>query len=187
MRMSGRIWLGSSLNGIDVIDKNITKFDHYYKSSLGGASMSNDIVRAFYEEEDGNLWIATDGGGLNFLIENEKLHRLMSMTRVTHRSIRSNAVLTICEVKGILWVGTWQGGINVLDRKTKTFRQIDPDNPNLRSVFYLTKDSEGNVWASTYGGGISKIDTKTEQVRTYLNDPTNPKHKQQYYTRYTGG
>ena len=170
----GRIWLGSSLDGIDVIDKNMTKFDHYYKSSLDGTSMSNDIVRGFYEDENDNLWIATDGGGLNFFDRKNKKYIAFEYDAADPGSIKSNAILTICEVNGSLWVGTWQGGINVLDRKTKTFRQIDPDNPNLRSVFHLTKDSDGNVWASTYGGGISKIDTKTEHVRSYLNDPSNP-------------
>ncbi|HZB15173.1 MAG TPA: two-component regulator propeller domain-containing protein, partial [Chryseolinea sp.] len=170
----GRIWLGSSLDGIDVIDKNITKFDHYYKSSISGSSLSNDIVRAFYEDEDGNLWIATDGGGLNFFDRTTRNYIAYEHDEGNQKSIRSNAVLTICEVNGNLWVGTWQGGVNVLDRKTKTFRQVDPDNPNLRSVFYLVEDSEGNVWASTYGGGISKIDVQTENVTTYLNDPSNP-------------
>jgi signal transduction histidine kinase/ligand-binding sensor domain-containing protein len=170
----GRIWLGSSLNGIDVIDKNKTKFNHYYKSSIGGSSLSNDIVRAFYEDPDQNLWIATDGGGLNFFDRKTRNYIAYEHEAGNANSIRSNAVLTICEVNGDLWVGTWQGGINVLDRKTKTFRQIDPENPNLRSVFYLTKDSDGNVWASTYGGGISKIDVKTEKVKSYLNDPSNP-------------
>ncbi|HEX6223348.1 MAG TPA: two-component regulator propeller domain-containing protein [Chryseolinea sp.] len=170
----GRIWLGSSLDGIDVIDRNITKFDHYYKSSIGGSSLSNNIVRAFYEDHEGNLWIATDGGGLNFFDRKTNSYHAFEHDVLNTKSIRSNAVLTICEVDGLLWVGTWQGGLNVLDRKTKTFRQIAPDNPNLRSVFYLIKDLEGNVWASTYGGGISKINVKTENVRTYLNDPSNP-------------
>ena len=49
-----------------------------------------------------------------------------------------------------LWVGTWQGGINILDAKRQNFRQIGADNPNLRSVFKLMRDSKGNVWASTY-------------------------------------
>lgn len=169
----GRLWLGSSLNGIDVIDKNLSKFEHYYKSSISGKSINNDIVRGFYEDKNGNWWIATDGGGLNFFDRAKNTFQIYQNEPSNPSSIRSNAVLAICELNEELWIGTWQGGVNVLDEKRKTFRQIEPDNENLRSVFKLIKDSKGNIWASTYGGGITKFDVNAKTVRTYVNNPTN--------------
>jgi ligand-binding sensor domain-containing protein/signal transduction histidine kinase len=170
----GRLWFGSPLNGIDVIDKNLNKFDHYYKSSTSGKSLSNDIVRGFYEDKDGNLWIATDGGGLNFLDRKTNTYKAYRHELGNPKSIQSDAVLSICEVNNELWVGTWQGGINVLDEKRKSFRQIEPGNENLRSVFKVIKASDGSVWACGYDGGIQHFDATHKIVRSYLNDPSNP-------------
>ncbi len=169
----GRLWLGSSLNGIDVIDKNLAKFDHYYKSSVGGSSINNDIIRSFYEDKNGNLWIATDGGGLNFFDRINSKFNAYQYDPADPKSIQSNAALSICEVNGDLWIATWQGGINIFNEEKKTFRQIEAQNPNLRSVFSLMKDSQGNIWAATYEGGLSRFDVKTNVLRTYLNDPLN--------------
>jgi ligand-binding sensor domain-containing protein/signal transduction histidine kinase len=171
----GRLWFGSSLNGIDVIDKSLSKFDFYNKSNVTENSINNNIVRAFYEDEADNLWIATDGGGLNFFDRKNKKFSAYRYDPSNSESIRSDAALSICEVNGDLWVATWQGGINVFDRKKKKFRQLEKDNPNLRSVFYLMKDSKGNIWASTYEGGMSKFDLATNKLRTYLNNPLNPR------------
>lgn len=170
---SGRIWLGSSLNGIDVIDENLSKFNHYYKSSVPGTSISNNIVRGFYEDKKGNWWIATDGGGLNFLDRERNEYEIFQYDRSKDNCVQSDAVLTICEVGDELWIGTWQGGINALDVKTKTFRQIEPTNQNLRNVFKIISDAKGNVWVSTYAGGLTRFDAHTKTTRTYLNDPSN--------------
>lgn len=166
-----RLWLGSSLNGIDLIDRNLSTFNHHYKTAADGSSISNDIVRGFYEDSDGNWWIATDGGGLNAFNRSENAYRVYRYDKNDPRSIRSNAVLTICEVDGELWVGTWQGGINILDKSRKYFSQLEPGNTRLRSIFKIINGRDGDVWIATYNGGISRYNTRTKALRTYLNNP----------------
>lgn len=168
----GRLWLGSSLDGLDVIDKYLVKFDHYYKVPGG---LTNNIIRAFYEDENENLWIATDGGGLNFYDRKKEKFTAFLHDPANPKSIRSNAVLSICEDNdGVLWIATWQGGINLLDRKKMTFTAFEPGNRNLRSVFNIKKDSKGNLWIATYDGGVSVFNWESKTLRTFLNDPNNP-------------
>ncbi|HEY3404827.1 MAG TPA: two-component regulator propeller domain-containing protein [Ohtaekwangia sp.] len=167
----GRLWLGSSLDGIDVWDKYLLKFNLHQKSTGG---LTNNIVRAFFEDRDGNLWLATDGGGLNFLDRESEKFSVFQHDPANQKTIRSNSVLAICEDNdGLLWIGTWQGGINLLDRKKKTFTSFEPDNANLRSVFNIVKDKEGNLWICTYDGGVSLFNWKTKTLRTYRNEPNN--------------
>src|SRR5690606_25193055 len=118
-------------------------------------SLSHNIVRDFWEDEEGNLWIATDGGGLNYFDRKANKFRHFTHDPFDETAIASNAALSICENEGRLWIGTWQGGVNILDRNTLTFSRFPYQNEHLRSVFQIFKDSEGYIWMGTYDGGVS--------------------------------
>lgn len=167
----GRLWVGSNLEGIDVADKYLFRFNHFYQSD-DFKSINNNIIRGFLEDETGNLWIATDGGGLNYFDRKENDFEFFTHNPYDPSTVRSNAVLTLCNDKnGKLWVGTWRGGINIFDHQRKAFSQIAPENYSIRKVFYLMRDSKENMWVGTQSGGISKYDWKSNKFITYRNDP----------------
>ena len=60
-----RIWLGTWQSGVDIIDKYYRKFKHYYYRP-GTNSLSHNNVKDVIEDKKGNLYISTDGGGLNY-------------------------------------------------------------------------------------------------------------------------
>ena len=78
-----------------------------------------------YEDFDDNLWIATDGGGLNLF--DRKTERF---THYLHQpgnpnSIGGNYVLRVIEdSKGNLWIGTWADGLTVYNRRKNTYRHF---------------------------------------------------------------
>ena len=157
-----------------MIDRKLSSFNHHYKTSLNGTSITNDIVRGFYEDSDGNWWIATDGGGLNLYDREENTYRIYQRDVTNPKSIQSNAVLTICEVAGELWIGTWQGGINILDKARKNFRSAAPGNPGLRNIFKIINDRNGDVWISTYGGGLARFNAESQTFTSFRNNPKDP-------------
>jgi len=170
----GRLWFGSNLEGIDVVDKYQFRFDHYFHSdNLNG--LNNNIVRNILEDKKGNLWIATDGGGLNYFDRKNNFFTAYQYDPYNPKSISSNAVLSLCyDAEGKLWVGTWRGGINILGENTDNFEHLDPQNPNIDRVYYLLKDRYDDIWAGAQSGGINIFDHEKRKFINYSNDPQDP-------------
>ena len=90
-------------------------------------ALSNNEIVSVYPDTSGNLWIATDEGGLNkFNIERE------SFTRYLHDPFNSNSICTnktysIIENefrgKQALWIATIDG-LEIFNPETEHFRHI---------------------------------------------------------------
>ncbi|MEY4388090.1 MAG: hypothetical protein RLY20_3373 [Verrucomicrobiota bacterium] len=108
-------------------------------------------------DREGDLWVGTDGGGLNRV-----KRRVSTLAEETRGSVQ-----TACEDStGALWVGFTSEGILRLqngaaqvfgwDRERKAFRSSDGlASPNVLSVF---ADRTGQVWAGTrVPGGLHQF------------------------------
>ena len=99
----GELWIGTLGGGL-------LCYSHGKFTSLTSANgLSNDEVRALYEDRRGRLWIGTDGGGLDefdggkFKVYNKE------------NGLPDNAVFSITgEPGGTLWIGT-HGGLARFD------------------------------------------------------------------------
>lgn len=95
---------------------------HYSHNPSDPKSLSaNNTIKYFYEDPQGLLWIATDGGGLNCMDPVTG-----QFTRFTERNgLPNNVVYGILpDVKGNLWLST-NKGISRFSPKTETFRNYD--------------------------------------------------------------
>lgn len=165
----GALWIGTT-GGLSKFDqvgnkKNKSPFINYKNDDQDSKSLSHNIVRAIYEDRDGDLWIGTRGGGLNKLIDPVQKHFERHMNDTSdHSSLSHNYVLCIYEDKsGTLWVGTYGGGLNKMtDRKNGIFRSYrEKDGLPNDTIYSILEDKEGNLWLST-NKGISKFTPKTE-------------------------
>ena len=74
------------------------------------------------EDSKGGIWIATEGGGVNYLDRKTK-----SFIEYKHsnqsNSLASNTIqaLYLDEKNQILWIGTLKGGLDKLNLKTQKF------------------------------------------------------------------
>ena len=83
-------------------------------------------------DEKQNLWISTEGGGLNFIDK-----KTGKIARYNHdpqkpRSLGSNKVKTVyTDREGDIWAGTTGGGLNLLNPGSGNFTHFifDPANP----------------------------------------------------------
>lgn len=103
-------------------------------------------MRSFFEDKEGTLWIATDGGGLNRL----RNGKFTSFT--TKDGLSNDKVMVIYQDKeGNLWIGTYRGGLNKFkDGKFTTFTTKDGLCDD--SVWTINEDSQGNLWIGTERG-----------------------------------
>ncbi len=145
------------------------------------ASISANHIRAVLEDpDDGIMWVATSGGGLN------KFDPVTgTFTRYRHdpkdpTSLGGDSVFSLYQdSRGVLWVGTLGGGLNKFNKNRGTFTHYKhaPTNPYSLSndiVRAIFEDSKGVMWIGTYGGGLNQFDREKEQFIHYRHDLHRP-------------
>src|SRR5690606_1901670 len=117
------------------------------------------VVSSIIEDPNQNLWIGTEGGGINFY--DIKSGRFQY---ITHQSGNANSLSTnnvkamIRSSDGHFWIGTHDGGLNVLNSakqpyRFKTFVNNPNDSTSLSSnrVISLFEDARQDIWIGTSG------------------------------------
>ncbi len=134
-------------------------------------------VRGVHEEEDGTLWIGTQGGGVNKLDP-----ATGEVTRIVPdpedpASLSHGYVDTIFEDSaGTLWIATRGGGLNrrlTPHGGVERFARYrhDPENPASLShddLFGILEDSTGALWIGTRGGGLNRLDPERGSFERFL-------------------
>ncbi len=160
------LWVGTE-NGLNRFDWETEKFIRYQNDPANPSSISHDRIRAIVEDTFGDLWIGTNGGGLNKLVltASENGEELLKFERYRHNpedpySLSHNSVYALCPAsQGGIWIGTIGGGLNKLDPKKGTFTryQHDPNIPSSiadNSINAVHEDHSGVLWIGTRGKGL---------------------------------
>lgn len=116
------------------------------------AGFGQGAVWAVVGDMDGNLWCATQGGGVVVLSpEGEPL-----ATFTTEDGLPDNTVNDVMiDTNGNKWFAT-NNGLVRLSRDGTTMTTFTRENGlGSNIVTELSLDPAGNIWAATYGGGLS--------------------------------
>jgi PAS domain S-box-containing protein len=189
---AGALWIGTGteyefeVGGLNVfipgqgdLDTDTGQFDHYLHAPGDERSLSNNRIKAIYEDQAGVLWIGTDDG-LNVLDRATSTFTRYRHAPLDPHSLSSDAITAIYEDRaGTLWFGTDDQGINKYTRAREKFvrYQADPFAPNSLSdteVAALYEDRSGLLWIGVAGEGLDSLDRKTGQYTHYTHDPDDP-------------
>ncbi|MCK9506897.1 MAG: response regulator [Pigmentiphaga sp.] len=125
------IWLGSysgALAFVNLDDKNNFSFIAPSESGL-----NHNIVSAFAEGKD-ELWIATEGGGLNCMDKATKRFSYHTVGQQVN-SIPSDNVKSIAiDARQNLWLATFRGGMSHFNPSTKKFINFKHDPKDVNSL-----------------------------------------------------
>lgn len=143
----GFMWFGT-LNGLIRFDGY--KIKVYRNDFKNNRSLSSNAIIALAKDHHGNIWIATQGGGLNkFNIDDETFTHFQNKPRDS-TSISDNSLVSVfVDSKDRVWVGTYSNGINMLDQTTNTFRRFD--GTHHFPVRSIQEDEDGQIWFSSNG------------------------------------
>jgi signal transduction histidine kinase/ligand-binding sensor domain-containing protein len=156
------MWMGYFKKGLSFYDPEYYKFEHIKSDPFNSQSLSNDIVNCFSEDESGNMWIGTDGGGLNYWDREQNSFKHYSLG---NGKLNSNVVVSMLQDnQNNLWVGTWGHGITIFDLKTMKKQVWNNENSVLRSnnVMDMLQDREGRIWIATFHGGVQIYNPETK-------------------------
>lgn len=139
-------WFGTAM-GVSLLTS-----DGEWKSFGPEAGFGKGAVWAMVGDIDGNLWCATQGGGVVVLSPDGKLLG----TYTTETGLPDNTVHDVLiDPQGQKWFAT-NNGLAMLSRDGKRLVVFTTENGLASNVVTgLALDPAGNVWAVTYGGGVS--------------------------------
>jgi ligand-binding sensor domain-containing protein len=159
----GILWVGTFNGGVDYVSPFGQRFG-LVRSRRG--QLTNPHVLAFLEDRRGDVWIGTDGGGLN-----RWDRRTGAFTAYRHDprrpdSIASDAVLALHEDEGgAIWVGTWAAGLDRLDPATGRFEHHRSPDSFTDSIWVIAGDRQGGLILGTFDRGAQEFRPATGERR----------------------
>jgi len=174
----GFMWFGTE-DGLNKYDGY--KFTVYKYSAENDNSLSNNAVTSIAEDGNGNLWLATWGGGLSvFDWKKEKFTRYQYNVKDPSGISKDYINKVLRDSEDNLWIGTDGGGLNMFDKKTNKFIRYVNDKKDSKSlgsdhVKDIVEDAQHNLWICTTTGGLNLFDKKTKTFRRFQHDDKNSK------------
>jgi ligand-binding sensor domain-containing protein/signal transduction histidine kinase len=160
------LWVGTD-NGLSSFNRQAGRFINLPLSVSMAELGSERVIRALLEDQQGKLWIGTEGGGLKRFEPDTGLMTTFRHNKNNPDSLHNNVIYTLFEdSNGILWIGT-EGGLHRFDQDSEKFRYFSiehglPDD----EVYAILEDQNGNLWIST-NNGLSKFNPETGVFRNY--------------------
>ena len=136
-------------------------------------SLSSNAAYQAVEDREGNIWVATYGGGVNILRKNKAgnyiaLHAKNALKRYplnAHQKVRTLALAK----DGKVWAGTTDGILimsvhnnNVSIEQMKMTERLE-DGLMSYDIVCLASDAKGTMWIGTNSGGLSYATKRDEQ------------------------
>lgn len=121
----------------------------YFNPSPGG--LNHPIVSGFQEDHLGNIWIGTEGGGLNYW--NRQSDTFSHYLKSQDNSPNSNMIkrLRFDRTNNQLAISAYGGGIGSYNMNNRSFGSLDflsPESKQPLTVYDFVRDNQNTWWMS---------------------------------------
>lgn len=113
------LWMGTFYHGLLYYKISNDKYYYHRSSDSDNSLLSSNIVSSITEDETGNIWLGTEGKGINTLNQNFKVNK-----KIKDEVVKS---LYYDKINNKLWIGTLFDGVKSLDLKSNTIQHTSPD------------------------------------------------------------
>lgn len=178
----GIVWIGTR-NGLNKLDERTGNFTHFRRNPRNPkGSLSSNYILSLYEDQQGDLWVGTRGGGLckmTFSARGEPEYTYFRHDPANPQSLGADNVHYIYkDHAGTLWIGTGGGGLNRFNRENENFTRYsgidnDPNSLNDQWAYNMLEDHLGMFWVGTAAGGLNLFDREAGTFAHFVNDPAN--------------
>ena len=157
--------------GLFRLNPKSKEWKHYTTET--SVALSSIMVRDVAEDMNGNIWIATDHGGINILDKRLNRMRYIRNNPFNQTSLSQNSVICLYrDDTGIMWAGTYKNGINYYHESIFKFQTIRYPLELMRDIFNndfncIVEDKEGDLWIGTSGNGLLRYDRETGEYVRY--------------------
>jgi signal transduction histidine kinase/ligand-binding sensor domain-containing protein len=103
----GTVWISVATNGIDQLIPG-NRFMHYAENMQYTSSLNANVVRCFIEDRHKNIWIGTQGGGIN--IFNTSTQQFSSLSKKNVSGLPFDFIrYMVTDQNNTAWIGTEKG------------------------------------------------------------------------------
>ena len=170
---NGDYWICSKDDGLYKMSPNGSSWtlEHFAHDANNKQSINSNSAYYAIEDQDGNLWIATYGGGVNLMTKDRGKTVFLSpgnglegYPKGSHMRVRTVEM----DEEGNIWAGTTDG-ILIMSYKNKQLKieklQIPKKSDKMlmsNDIVCLRRDNKGTMWVGTHGGGLGYTVGKDE-------------------------
>lgn len=182
----GTLWVGTGSpfpdnggqpdeGGLNRFDRKAQTFTRYLYNSSNSSSLSNNKIRALYEDNKGNFWVGTAGSiGLHTLNKTTGTfqrypfnpahpERPSRPIGAKEYALWDHITFIREDASGALWIGTAGGGLNRYDPSTQktTHYDLSPKTNNKderETPWWAYTTADNLLWISTNRGSLFKVD-----------------------------
>jgi signal transduction histidine kinase/ligand-binding sensor domain-containing protein len=149
------LWVATHNGGVNWAAPGGPQF-RTLEAQRGG--LSDPHVTSVIQDRRGNLWIGTDGGGLNQFDRVADRFTVYRHDPKDPTTVGSNSILAIFEDSdGDIWLGGWDAGLGLVDQKTGKITRFrhepgDPGSIPSNHVWSVREPRKGELLVGTQAG-----------------------------------
>jgi ligand-binding sensor domain-containing protein/signal transduction histidine kinase len=172
----GNIWFGSN-DGLFYLEykEDITDITliHYKSNPQVKNTLSNNNIRSLFIDDEGNLLIGTENGGLNLYDIKKKSFTHYQKNEYDPMSLNNESIWAIAYDRNKnLWVGTFGGGVNLSIKNSDFifhYKNLPGATESLSHniVSCFLEDHYNRKWIGTDGGGLNLFNVKTSRFECF--------------------
>ncbi len=168
-----RLWVGYYNKGVAVSDNLYDKFSDIKSIPNSTNSLKTSSVTGIIKDDAHNLWIATDGGGIDvYNLNTTNITHINRTDTSSYTGLTSDYIITLKkDSKGNIWAGSWDGGLYFLKKGSTKFTNYNTTNTqgNLKTntIQSFSEDSKGLIWIAAFLDGIQSFNPKTKEFKEY--------------------
>ncbi|MFC6098724.1 hybrid sensor histidine kinase/response regulator transcription factor [Olivibacter domesticus] len=154
--------------GIYYIKKGTVDALHIHHASKP-ASLNTDVVTHITEDENNNIWLATDHGGINLLHKKDFTISYILHHDANSSTIAQNSTISLYkDNQQIIWIGTYKQGLSYYHKQLFLFPLVNKQSGlPFEDVNRFVEDRHGNLWIGTNGGGLLYFDRAKNHFESY--------------------
>ncbi|WP_207533978.1 hybrid sensor histidine kinase/response regulator transcription factor [Desertivirga arenae] len=168
--VGSEIWMGTFLNGLFIYDTK-TGDTRQVTAGIDPQSISGTDVFCIRKDSRGNVWIGTNGQGVNMYDVTKKVFRRFSKYEKGTNFIQLNGYIRAIEEDhdGNILIGSRGAGIVIYNPFTGASQNLNRNNSKLPkdNINTILVSSNGTMWVGMTEGGLAYFDTKKKEFVSY--------------------
>ncbi len=169
-------WIGTRGNGLFRYNPETNNSEWFHKKP-GTGNLNNNIIFEMADLSPGELWVGTDGGGINILNKRTGKFRYIMSNSLVSNGLKSNVTQNFLKDKqDNIWIGTVTSGVFIYSPYLNIFEQYRslsnlPVDFSASSILATFEDRNGVLWLGTDGEGLYSFDRKKQKLTSYQHVP----------------